>query len=649
MQLSGNLPWYLEALDVTKTFSTPFLTVDMETSNLENGSSLVKENRVVLICYKEQGKASVVIDPNEEGMLEQFRAVCGRYKVLNCHNNKFELGWMRRLGIPSDHMFNLDTMVLEYVKAGNRRWALDLDSVGRRYGLGGKDPVVDSLMRGQVCPSEMPICRLKNRVRLDVETTAALAERQLQDLTELGLLPVAFTRLIVTPVLADIETAGLTLDPDRVLGAHKEATAKLVELEEQLNKMVKGKNMRSPKQMAEILYDDLGFEELKDRKGKPQRLPLTKAQIAKGITEGNRMTDTKTLEKLKAKTAAQKKFVALRKEWGKVNANLTKSLEFFKHICEERGGKFYGSLRQCVSADDGSGTSTQTHRLASSGRKVTFSDGFSGGAQFQNLPREFKKLFKASSPDHLLYEADGAGIEFRVAGDLCRDDQAKADIEGGADIHRYTASQIFGVPEAEVTKEQRTAAKADTFGPLFGKVSGTPGQIAYFEAFKKKYAGITKEQQRWISEVLRTKQLVTPWGMRFYWPGCKMNSSGWVDFQTQIKNYAIQSFATADIVLIALVYIYWRTRAAGLRCRLINTIHDSVIADIHKDDVEEYTPIVVTSFLDCVYYYLEKVYNYDFSHIPLGVGMSVAEHWSEGDETKVSYGKSQAKFVLASS
>jgi DNA polymerase I-like protein with 3'-5' exonuclease and polymerase domains len=126
-----------------------------------------------------------------------------------------------------------------------------------------------------------------------------------------------------------------------------------------------------------------------------------------------------------------------------------------------------------------------------------------------------------------------------------------------------------------------------------------------------------------------------------------VRADGYVPESTQILNYPIQSFATADIVPIALVYIHWRVKAAGLRATLVNTVHDSVLTDIHKDDVPEYTEIAVTSFLDCVYAYLDKVYLYDFAHIPLGVGLSVARHWGDGEEQKVSYGKDAVKELLS--
>lgn len=618
-------PWYLQELDPRAYLDTSrWTTLDFETTGLEKGSALNKDNRVVLACTKRADLASVVeadIDPRTVGGTALQRGVDEAH-ILVAHNAKFELQHLRRLGRNTDHLLVFDTLIAEYVLAGNRRWTLDLDSVGRRYGLGGKDPVIDSLMRGGVCPSEQPRKRLEARVRLDVETTYKLAQLQLAELDRLGLLAVFFTRCITTPVLAEMEFQGMTLDPVRVREEYDKTMTELAAVERGLSEFAAGTNLRSPKQLAELLYDKLGFEELMRGYGANRKPDRTGS--------GARKTDGDTLEKLKAKTAEQKRFVHLRKQWGLLNARITKSLEFFKHVCEEKGGKFYAQIHQ---------TRTQTHRLASSGRRVTFSDGFEGGAQFQNLANDLKRVFVARDSSHVLFEADGSGIEFRVAGQLGSDAQAKSDIESGADIHKYTASVIFNKPEEKVTKEERRNAKPDTFKPLYGGQSGTKGQVAYYEAFKKKYSGISGTQQGWVAEVLKNKKIQAPWGLWFYWPNCSMRADGYVPESTQILNYFVQSFATADIVPIALTYIHWRIKASGLRATIVNTVHDSVLTDIHKDDVEEYTQIAVTSFLDCVYEYLERVYSYDFSHIPLGVGLSVASHWGDGEESKVSYGK----------
>src|SRR6185312_2575121 len=141
---------------------------------------------------------------------------------------------------------------------------------------------------------------------------------------------------------------------------------------------------------------------------------------------GGRRTDSDTIAKLNARTPEQRAF----KE---VFVRL-KLLEFRIGILEklqgavDDGGILYAQYNQAV---------TRNHRLSSSGRKFKL--------QFQNFPRDFKRLFKARHPGWYVGEADGAQLEFRVAAHLGRDRRARDDIVSGYDVHRGTASALYGI------------------------------------------------------------------------------------------------------------------------------------------------------------------------------------------------------------
>lgn len=619
------LPWYLRELnpEVYLDEST-WLSLDFETTNLEKGSAHVRENRVVLSAHAVACGGVVVETSSEDGGkgLAQLQRSVAASRILVAYNAKFELQWLARLGIETSHLLVLDPMIAEYVLAGNRKVPLDLDSVSRRYGIGSKDPVIASLMRGGVCPSDMPRRLLEKRVFSDVVLTRTLARLQLKRLKELKLLPVFFTRCITTPVLARMEMAGLTLDREAVMAEYSKVLKELGETEQHLAAIAGGKNLGSPKQLAEVLYDELKFPEPLKRNGKPDLTP-----------SGRRKTDADTLESLVAKTPEQKSFVTHRRRWGVLNARVTKALEFFRHVCDERDGTFYGSYNQCI---------TQTHRLSSSGRRVTFSDGFAGGTQFQNLPREYKKLFtvRGTYGDSVIVETDGSGLEFRVAAFLGRDGVAQADIVSGADVHRYTASILLKKPEDRVTKLERQDAKPYTFKPLYGGEYGTPDEVRYYEAFKAKYDGIAQAQKGWCNEVLKTKQLRTASGLILYWPHARPDRrDGRLDgsCRRQVMNYPVQGFATADIIPVALTYLHHAVEGSGLRARLINTVHDSVISEVHVEDVEEYLALAEKAFLACTYRYLKEVFGVEFT-VPLGLGITADKHWGGGEERKVSYG-----------
>ena len=605
----ANLPFYLEDMDPTAYERLPWTAMDLETTNIGYGDPRIKENRIVMAAFCEDGAEPTCVNDPAQLVYEAFPEFTYHPQVLVAHNAKFELGWMLRHGIDLSNILVWDTMIAEYVIAGNQRVALDLGSVAARYGLPTKEPFIDALMNGGVCPSEMPEHLLEARVRRDTQVAGALFKAQLARMKELGLLPVMFTRCIVTPVLAAIEREGMCLDERRVYEETLRVNKELQEVRSTLDEMLDGRNPRSGKQLGEFLYDVLKFDELRDRKGNPIR-----------TAAGARCTDKQTLEALVARTPEQKRFVEARSAFGKLDAALTKSLNFFSGICSEYGSTFCGNFNQTV---------TKTHRLSSSGRKVRFRDGTEKGVQFQNLPREYKRLFCASGPGRKLVEADGAQLEFRVAAYLGQDPVAVQDIVTGFDVHTFTASIINGIDESAVTKRQRTAAKAHTFKPLFGGASGTKKEKAYYEAFKQKYAKIAATQEGWRDEVLRTKQLRMPWGLRAYWPGCKMTSSGYIEHTTEIYNLPIQSFATADIIPVSLVYSYWL--AQDLDVRIINTVHDSLVADVHEDDLERFRDVLHDAFLRRTYVYLERVYGMEMN-VPLGLGINVADHWGEGKE-----------------
>lgn len=596
-------PFYLQPPGPHWFDEVPRICADFETTNIEHGDPWVPENRIVYTAIAGVGR--VHLDVLEEPC------------VLVAHNAKFELAWLAREGYDIANILPWDTMIAEYVLAGNRRVALDLDSVARRYGLPGKDPVVDALMRGGVCPSEIPAKWIQARGDLDAATTLRIASKQRALLQERGLMSVFFTRCITTPVLALIEGEGMTLNAERVAEEVMRARLKKTEIEAQLVEMSGGINLRSGKQLGEFLYEKLGFDAPKDKRGETLR-----------TKNGHYITNKTALAKLAAKTPQQKEFLKLRAEFGIVDAALSKSLEFFWGVCAEHGGHFRARFNQCV---------TQTHRLSSSGRRLSFRDGAERGVQFQNLPRTFKRLFRAAAPDHLVVESDGAQLEFRVAGELGQDVQVKQDVEEEADIHRFTASVLKRKPESEVTSKERTAAKAHTFKPLYGGEMGTKREMEYYKAFREKYPGVTATQEGWLGTVLRTKQLRTASGLIFYWPEAKMSHDGYVPIKPSVYNYPIQSFATADIIPISLVYTFWEMKARGIRGKIVNTVHDSVVAEIHKDDVDKYHELVKECWLDKTYRYVDKVYGRKM-WVPLGVGFKAGEHWGEGEEIKTSYG-----------
>lgn len=592
--------WYDDA-------SLPVLALDFETSNLDHGDPRTRANEIVMCCVAKNGMPAGEV----AAQTYQWPGRC----ILVAHNAKFELGWLKRLGVDTTDWLVWDTMIGEYVIAGNRKFDLSLDATCRRHGLPGKHSVVARMMDAGICPSEIPRHLLLARCNRDVDSVVAIARKQRKYMRANGLLPVMFTRCIVTPVLTEIEFQGMCLDKERVLEEHAKQTKIRAEAETALAALSNGANLRSGKQLGELVYGSLGFQEPCDKRG----------NILK-TASGKPRTDEATLSGFKAKSPAQKAFLTAFRAHRGADSALTKSLDFFKGVVEERGGVFFGTFNQCV---------TKTHRLSSSGRRILVG-GKQRGVQFQNLPRDYKRLFCAGAEGYVLVEADGAGLEFRVAGELGGDPVVLHSVESGEDVHRFTASVINGIPEEGVTSKQRTAAKAHTFKPLFSEgKTGTPREQRYYRAFKEKYATMTAEQERWVATAMKTGKLVLPSGLITYHK-LRVTASGYVEGANVVRNIPIQSFATADIIPVSLVYTFWGMREAGIDGAIVNMIHDSVVAYISSVDVDKYRQIVVDSFLDKTYRYLDLVYGRKMV-VPLGVGFKAGKFWGEGEELKFSH------------
>lgn len=666
-----------EALSLETYRTGNWMVVDFETTNQEYGNPLIEANRIVSTAWKMRDGE---VKDHYGNLLEceEFWRDYERADYVIAYNAKFEAKWLLRLGVdPTDKLW-ADPMIAEKVRLGNRFALLNLGDTAERYGFKGKDPVIDAMMKSGICPSEMPERNLRARNRRDVVTTEQIWIKQLKGLQQEGKLKVVLTRCLLTPILADIERNGICLDRDRVIKTHTDYVAALAQVEAGLAEFTGGINMRSTKQKITFLYGlvevptepgdaghiegktfkwvkgpkgtkSLNFAEPKDDRGRVRRNKRN-ARYPAGVPK----TDKNTMEWLEQQGTTQKQrtWLEMRSEFGKLDAAVTKNLHFFRGVVEERPGCiFYGQFNQ---------VNTDTHRLSSSGIPQLFTL-FKGekSVQFQNMPRTFKPLFTVRDKDYVYVEADGMQLEFVVAAYLGQDSVAIANIrDPNFDAHIQTATVMHDPSfEGEIdpdmyssllqrkregdkeVKGWRQDAKPDTFKPLYGGTKGTPLQERYYQWFQNNYAELYATQESWVNEVLGTGRMVTPWGMRFYWDyymtpnGTPMDKRKHKSIVPAIFNYAVQSLATAEIIPIALVYLYHKVKAAGLRVKFVNTVHDSVNAEVHKDDLEQCIKLVQWSFTTAVYRYLHDVYGMRFN-VPLGVEIVYGTHWSEGEEVK---------------
>ena len=259
-------------------------------------------------------------------------------------------------------------------------------------------------------------------------------------------------------------------------------------------------------------------------------------------------------------------------------------------------------------------------------QSVTSTGRFSGrNPNMQNMPRggtfPVKRVFISRWEGGQICECDFAQLEFRVAAFLSQDSTAMEEINTGFDVHSYTAKVISDAGQPT----ERQAAKEHTFAPLFGATGyGRPKPVAaYYEHFNQKYKGVAKWHKKLGDEAMRFLKITNVSGRQYAFPDVTRRSNGSVSHFTMIKNYPVQGFATGDIVPVVL--LEFERLLEPLHSCLVNTVHDSMVIDVHPDEVKKVLTIVETinTNLNCV---IKDAYDVEMN-VPLLLEAKIGKNW----------------------
>lgn len=259
---------------------------------------------------------------------------------------------------------------------------------------------------------------------------------------------------------------------------------------------------------------------------------------------------------------------------------------------------------------------TRTGRLSSS------------NPNFQNQPRAKtfpirKCIVSRWGSDGYIIDPDFSQLEFRCAVEQAGDRQGAIDIDDKIDKHQWTA---------DIIECDRQDAKVHTFKPLYGGTSGTESQQRYYKEFLVRHSGIKRWQEELCNQAVADGYIDIPSGRRYLFPHATRNYRGGVQGATKIKNYPVQGFATADIVPIAVIELYYALRNSGIKAVIINTVHDSIVIDCHKNDVDKCLEICY-SVLSQMKEHIKRRLDYDFI-IPLDFEIKYGINWLELKEYK---------------
>ena len=325
-------------------------------------------------------------------------------------------------------------------------------------------------------------------------------------------------------------------------------------------------------------------------------------------------TDKATIKRLVAQAEGKGNLMAVQflHKIVRLNAVSTYLDSFVKGIrtWTRPDGRLHANFNQCI---------TRTGRLSSS------------NPNFQNLPSgklfPIRKCVVSRFEGGEILEADFSGLEFRVAGELSRDPQIIEDVLGGKDVHKQTASIIQQCEIGKVDGDMRKSAKAYTFAPLYGGTGANeaPHVQKYFQEYFNIYEGLAKWHRKLMNGVLKDGIVRIPSGREFYFPHVRRTANGKVSNATQVVNWPVQSFATADIVPLACVRAHRAFQQYALKSRLILTVHDSIVVDLHPDEREIVVKALVWAMRD-ISAELKSRYDYD-TVLPLDIEIESGVNW----------------------
>ena len=423
----------------------------------------------------------------------------------------------------------------------------------------------------------------------DVQSVWALQPVLHEKMDAQAMLPLyTDVELPLCPVLARMEQAGFLVDRKALYDFGESLTSSIEQLQQSIWALAgEPFNIQSPKQLGNVLFERL-------------MLPAGKK------TKTGWSTNAAVLDKLRGKHPIIEQILDYR-TLTKLKSTYADGL--LKEISAD--GRIHTNFQMTVTA---------TGRLSSTEPNL------------QNIPvrrelgAQIRKMFVAS-PGKVLVDADYSQIELRLLAHIANDETMIAAFRSGEDIHAVTASQVFGVPLAEVTPLQRSHAKAVNFGIVYGISAFSLAQDigvfqseakAYMDSYFAKYHGVRAYMTRVVEQAKADGYVTTLFGRRRDLPELKSSNFNLRSFGERVAlNMPIQGTA-ADIIKAAMVRVDARMRAEHLQARLLLQVHDELIVECPAEEAETVKAILIEE--------MEHVVDY---RVPLLVDAKIGASWAE--------------------
>ncbi|MEP5363263.1 MAG: DNA polymerase I [Reichenbachiella sp.] len=528
-----------------------------------------------------------------QSIVEEFRPVLENDEILKIGQNlKYDIQVMKNYGVEvKGRMF--DTMLAHYLIDPESRHKMDV--LAENYLNYTAIPIEELIGKGksQKNMRDIPVADVVDYACEDADITLQLKLKLEKEIKERGLEKLLHeVEEPLSVVLADVEYAGVKIDTDVLGEMSKDLNELSVTAQDKIFELAGQEfNINSPKQMGEILFDQMKLVD------KPKK---TKT--------GQYATGEEILSKLAGEHEIAERILEFR-EYQKLKSTYVDALPL---LISKKDGLIHTDYRQAVAA---------TGRLSSNNPNL------------QNIPirtakgREIRKAFVPRSKDYTIFAADYSQIELRIIAAFAKDESMIQAFKDGQDIHSTTASKVFDVPMADMTPDVRRKAKEVNFGLIYGiSAFGLSQNIGIsrteaaeiIDAYFTQFPNIKRYMDDQVNFAKEHEYVETILGRRRYLRDINSRNATVRGFaERNAVNAPIQGSA-ADIIKVAMINIHDWMKKEKLQSKMIMQVHDELVFDAHKDELATLQKKVE-----------ELMKNAIPIDVPMEVGMGIGDNWLE--------------------
>jgi len=530
-------------------------------------------------------------------LVEEFRPVFENENIEKIGQNlKYDVIVLKNYAVELRGAY-WDTMLAHYLIEPELRHNMNyMSETYLRYSPVKIETLIGKKGAQQGTMRDVPLEKIKDYAAEDADITLRLRDYLAPKLEAGGPGLVKLFREVETPlvkVLADIEHAGVRIDPD-FLKIYSDELA--IQINSWETKILESTgytfNVGSPRQVGEVLFDRM-------------KIPYP----GKKMKSGQYSTDEEILSELAPNHPVCADILQFR-ALSKLKSTYVDALPA---LINPRTGRVHSSFNQALAA---------TGRLSSQNPNL------------QNIPiktaegRRVRKAFIPRSADHVLLSADYSQIELRLIAEISGDEAMIDAFQKGLDIHTATAARVYGVPLEQVTAEQRRAAKTVNFSIIYGAgASNLSSQLGIkrteakelIDNYFREYGGLKRYMEDIVTFARNNGYVETRLGRRRFLRDINSGNGMMRSMNERIAvNTPIQGTA-ADLIKVAMVNIREAMRAEKMASNMILQVHDELVFDVRRDELDRLKEIVSDKMRNAL----------PGLKVPILVEMGTGDNWLE--------------------